>query len=233
MVTMRKDVMQDVYSGILAYVEDTRIYRKEMTKKLSNALKRKQKSLYYTKQETKFIQKKEFERSNQEKTITKSFKEFQCVGYIILHDKFGFGQKRLARLEMTVNTYLNSAADGDKNMSGSAMAYVLKEKYGIDVREEVNKVPQRQLMVLYSQKGKVVQSAAYKIASASMFNYLALTMMALKTILKMSVNQLHEFADKFIDYIDTLSNFSQYALTIPMISESLEEECKFKCDLEV
>ena len=202
-------------------------------KKLSNALKRKQKSLYYTKQETKFIQKKEFERANQEKTIAKAFKEFQCIGYIILHDKFGFGQKRLARLEMTVNTYLNSAADGDKNMSGSAMAYVLKEKYGIDVREEVNKVPQRQLMVLYSQKGKVVQSAAYKIASASMFNYLALAMMALKTILKMSVKQLQEFVDKFIDYIDTLANFSQYALTVPMIAESLEEECKFKCDLEV
>ena len=72
---------------------------------MSNALKRKQKSLYYTKQETKFIQKKEFERSNQEKTIAKAFKEFQCVGYIVLHDKFGFGQKRLARLEMTVNTY--------------------------------------------------------------------------------------------------------------------------------
>ena len=132
---------------------------------------------------------------------------------------------------MTVNTYLNSAADGDKNMSGSAMAYVLKEKYGIDVREEVNKVPQRQLMVLYSQKGKVIQSAAYKIASASMFNYLALTMMALKTILKMSVNQLHEFSDKFIDYIDTLANFSQYALTVPMIADSLAEEIGFVCEI--
>ena len=201
-------------------------------KKLSNALKRRQKSLYYTKQETKFIKQKEFERANQERTIQKAFKEFQCVGYIILHDKFGFGQKRLARLEMTVNTYLDRCADGDNNMSGSALAYVLKEKYGIDVREEVNKVPQRQLMVLYSQKGKVVQSAAYKIASSSMFNYLALTMMALKTILKMSVNQLNEFVDKFIDYIDTLSNFSQYALTVPMIADSLAEEIGFVCDLE-
>ena len=199
---------------------------------MSNALKRRQKSLYYTKQETKFIKQKEFERANQERTIQKAFKEFQCVGYIILHDKFGFGQKRLARLEMTVNTYLDRCADGDNNMSGSALAYVLKEKYGIDVREEVNKVPQRQLMVLYSKKGKVVQSAAYKIASASMFNYLALTMMALKTILKMSVNQLNEFADKFIDYIDTLANFSQYALTVSMIADSLAEEIGFVCDLE-
>lgn len=199
---------------------------------MSNALKRKQKSLYYTKQETKFIQKKEFERSNQEKTITKSFKEFQCVGYIILHDKFGFGQKRLARLEMTVNTYLNSAADGDKNMSGSAMAYVLKEKYGIDVREEVNKVPQRQLMVLYSQKGHVIQSAAYRLTSSAMYNYFALTLTALKTQFKLTVKQLNEFVDKFIDYIDTLANFSQYALTVPMIADALAEEINFKCDLE-
>lgn len=199
---------------------------------MSNALRRKKKPQFYTAKETRKIEKNEFERSNTDNTISKSYKDFVVVGYIILHDKFGFGQKRLARLEMTVNTYLNSAAYGDKNMSGSAMAYVLKEKYGIDVREEVNKVPQRQLMVLYSQKGKVVQSAAYKIASASMFNYLALTMMALKTILKMSVNQLHEFADKFIDYIDTLSNFSQYALTVPMIADSLAEEIGFVCDLE-
>ena len=199
---------------------------------MSNALRRKKNPQFYTAKETRQISNKEFERHNAASLVTKAYKDFVVVGYIILHDKFGFGQKRLARLEMTVNTYLNSAAEGDKNMSGSAMAYVLKEKYGIDVREEVNKVPQRQLMVLYSQKGKVVQSAAYKIASASMFNYLALTMMALKTILKMSVNQLHEFADKFIDYIDTLSNFSQYALTVPMIADSLAEEIGFVCDLE-
>ena len=199
---------------------------------MSNALRRRKKPQFYTAKETRKINQNEFERHNAASLVTKAYKDFVVVGYIILHDKFGFGQKRLARLEMTVNAYLNSAADGDKNMSGSAMAYVLKEKYGIDVREEVNKVPQRQLMVLYSQTGKVIQSAAYKIASASMFNYLALTMMALKTILKMSVKQLHEFADKFIDYIDTLANFSQYALTVPMIADSLAEEIGFVCDLE-
>lgn len=198
---------------------------------MSNALKRKQKSLYYTKQETKFIQKKEFERSNQEKTIAKAFKEFQCIGYIILHDKFGFGQKRLARLENTVNQYLDAAVD-DPNMNGTALASMLERKYKINVRDEVNRVPQRQLMILYSQKGHVIQSAAYRLTSSAMYNYFALTLTALKTQFKLTVKQLNEFVDKFIDYIDTLANFSQYALTVPMIADSLADEIGFVCDLE-
>lgn len=200
-------------------------------KKLSNALKRKQKSLYYTKQETKFIQKKEFERSNQEKTIAKAFKEFQRVGYIILHDKFGFGQKRITRLQNTMNQYLESAVE-DKNMSGKALAALLDHKYKIDVNAEVNRVPQRQLMVLYAQKGRVIEREAYKLSGSAMYNYFALTLTALKTQFKLTAKQLHEFLDKFIDYIDTLANFSQYALTVPMIADILAEEINFKCDLE-
>ena len=65
-----------------------------------------------------------------------------------------------------------------------------------------------------------------------MYNYFALTLTALKTQFKLTVKQLHEFVDKFIDYIDTLSNFSQYALTVPMIADSLAEEIGFVCDLE-
>ena len=65
-----------------------------------------------------------------------------------------------------------------------------------------------------------------------MYNYFALTLTALKTQFKLTVKQLHEFVDKFIDYIDTLANFRQYALTVPMIADSLAEEISFVCDLE-
>ena len=66
-----------------------------------------------------------------------------------------------------------------------------------------------------------------------MFNYLAFTLITLKKEFKLSVKQLQQFTDKFIDYIDTLANYKQFQLTVPMIAETLVNEIKFVCDLEV
>lgn len=199
---------------------------------MSNALRRKRKPTFFTKKDTRIIGRNDFESRNTERVVIKSYKDYLVIGYIVLHDKFGFGQKRMIRLEQTVNTYSEAAAS-DKNMSGKALAFALKEKYDLDVAEIVNRVPQSQLMKLYAWKGHCVEREAYRLASASMFNYMALTLTALKTNLKLTRNQLQEFADKFIDYIDTLANFKQYQLTIPMIAETLADEIKFVCDLEV
>ena len=198
---------------------------------MSNALRRRKKPQFYTAKETRQIEKNEFERHNSACLVTKAYKDFVVVGYIILHDKFGFGQKRITRLQNTVNQYLESAVE-DKNMSGKALAALLEQKYQIDVNAEVNRVTQRQLMVLYAQKGRVIEREAYRLSGSAMYNYFALTLTALKTQFKLTVKQLHEFVDKFIDYIDTLANFSQYALTVPMIADSLAEEIGFVCDLE-
>lgn len=198
---------------------------------MSNALRRKSKQQFFTKADRKIIGSNEFERRNTENVVTRAFKDYVVVGYIILHDKFGFGQKRIIRLQNTVNEYLETAVN-DSNMSGKALAYALDDKYKINVNTEVNRVPQRQLMKLYAQKGRVIEREAYKLSGAAMYNYFALTLTALKTQFKLTVKQLHEFVDKFIDYIDTLANFSKYALTVPMIADSLAEEINFKCDLE-
>ena len=198
---------------------------------MSNALRRKSKPQFFTKSDRNIIRNNQFGRNNTANLVTKAYKDYMAIGYIILHDKFGFGQKRIVRLQNTVNQYLETAAD-DKNMNGTSLASMLEKKYKIYVNSEVNRVPQRQLMVLYAQKGRVIEREAYKLSGAAMYNYFALTLTALKTQFKLTVKQLHEFLDKFIDYIDTLSNFSQYALTVPMIADSLAEEIGFVCDLE-
>lgn len=177
------------------------------------------------------IGRNDFESRNTERVVIKSYKDYQAIGYIILHDKFGFGQKRMARLERTVNAYSEAAAD-DKNMNGVALAYVLKEKYEVNVKEIVNSVPQSQLMKLYAWKGHCIEREAYRLSSASMFNYMSLTMAALKTVFKFTRKQLVQFSEKFIDYIDTLANYKQFQLTVPMIAETLVDEIKFVCDLE-
>ena len=113
------------------------------------------------------------------------------------------------------------------------MAVYLKDKYGVDTKAEVEQIPQRQLMVLYAKKGFCIEREAYRLSSASLFNYFALTLTILKKEFKLSVKQLQQFTDKFIDYIDTLANYKQFQLTVPMIAQSLANEIKFICDLEV
>lgn len=198
---------------------------------MSNALRRKKNPIFYTKRESKIISRNDFEKRNADRVVAKSYKDFVVIGYIILHDKFGFGQTRIIRLQDEMKARLETAADGGVN--GAHVGVVLKDKYGIDVDECVKRVPQRQLMILYAQKGRCIEREAYRITCASMFNYLSFTLITLKKKFKLTVKQLQEFADKFIDYIDTLANYEQFKLTIPMIAETLAYEINFVCDLEV
>lgn len=198
---------------------------------MSNALKRKKKPTFYTKQELRIIRRNDFEMCNADKVISKSYKDFVVIGYIILHDKFGFGQARIIRLQDFLKSYLDEAASGGN--TGKDLAVYLKDKYGIDTKAEVEQIPQRQLMVLYAKKGFCIEREAYRLSSASLFNYFALTLTILKKEFKLSVKQLQQFTDKFIDYIDTLANYKQFQLTVPIIAQSLADEIKFVCDLEV
>lgn len=199
---------------------------------MSNALKRKsKKNTFFTKQDTKIIGRNSFEKRNADRVVTKSYKEFVVIGYIILHDKFGFGQTRIIRLQEFLKSYLDAASSGGKN--GKDLAVYLQSKYGIDTKAEVERIPQRQLMVMYAKKGFCIEREAYRLSSASLFNYFALTLTILKKEFKITAKQLKYFADKFIDYIDTLANYKQFQLTVPMIARSLADEIKFVCDLEV
>lgn len=198
---------------------------------MSNALKRKKKPTFYTKQELRIIRRNDFEMCNADKVISKSYKDFVVIGYIILHDKFGFGQARIIRLQDFLKSYLDEAASGGN--TGKDLAVYLKDKYGIDTKAEVEQIPQRQLMVLYAKKGFCIEREAYRLSSASLFNYFALTLTILKKEFKLSVKQLQQFTDKFIDYIDTLANYKQFQLTVPMIAETLAYEINCVCDLEV
>lgn len=198
---------------------------------MSNVLRRNKKPTFYTKQEMRIIGRNDFEKRNADKVIAKSYKDFVVIGYIILHDKFGFGQERIIRLQDFLKSYLDEAASGGN--TGKDLSVYLKSKYGIDIKEEVGKIPQRQLMNMYAKKGFCIEREAYRITCASMFNYLAFTLITLKKEFKLSVKQLQQFTDKFIDYIDTLANYKQFQLTVPMIAETLVNEIKFVCDLEV
>lgn len=120
---------------------------------MSNALVRKKKRMQplgYSKSELIGIQKYAKAQNNADYLITESYYNVRMMAYQALHDMFGFGQKRIIRVEQTIETYLgDSEKDG---MSAEELGYFMKTKFGIDVREETNKIPYRESFYLVERK---------------------------------------------------------------------------------
>ena len=196
---------------------------------MSNALKRKVKKMQpvgYSKREISSINKYSKERSRMNNTTYKAYLDVRLIAYQILHDKFGFGQKRIVQLENTVNVYLEKNRT-DANMSTSALAYFLKEKAGIDIAKEVNRIPYRECVLLSGEQKPLPETG--KLVAAAIYNYLALSCVALKTVFKFSAKKLSEYMEWIRYYINSLARRKQFDLTIKDIAIVLMDECKY-CD---
>ena len=64
------------------------------------------------------------------------------IGFWVLHDKFGFGKKRLNRLMDCINAYLVAEYNQELNIRQLPLA-LQKMKVQVDVCAEAKKVPQR------------------------------------------------------------------------------------------
>lgn len=197
---------------------------------MSNCLRKKKKMepLGYSKQELLSIQQKAKQKSNADKLIEESSANIRLIIYQILHDKFGFGQKRIIRVENTIDEYLNTVSSG--KMTAGELQYYMKEKCKIDVKEEVNKVPFRECFALTERKvNPASMPTAGKYILASICNYFSLLGVCLKTQFKFSARQINEVYEWIRFYINTLSRVKQFDLTIRDIAECLAEECNY-CD---
>ena len=161
--------------------------------------------------------------------VNRSYKDFVILGYDLLHIHFGFGLKRIIRCEKLINTYIENARN-DKNMRGRALAYVLKEKYDIDVVKIVNRLPLNPIMHLYYKGNLINRMDTFDIVKASLFNYMAFILTILKTAFRFSVNDINKFVDDYIELFEFLGDEDKYSLTIPIIVENLADEIKYVCD---
>lgn len=197
---------------------------------MSNTLKRKVKKMQpvgYSKREISSINKYSKERSKMNNTTYNAYLDVRLIAYQILHDKFGFGQKRIIQLENTVNVYLEKNRT-DAKMSTSALAYFLKEKAGIDIAKEVNRIPYRECVLLSGEQKPLPNTG--KLVAAAIYNYFALSCVALKTVFKFSSKKMCEYMNWIRYYINTLSREKQFGLTMKGIAECLIDECKY-CDV--
>ncbi len=166
--------------------------------------------------------------SNTDKLIEESYYNIRLIAYQILHDKFGFGQKRIVRVENTIDAYLSAQEQGEFTFVG--LEKLLKEKCKIDVKEEANKVPFRERFALTKYKINAdSQQSAGMYLLASICNYFSLLGVCLKTQFKFSTRQIKEVYKWIRYYINTLWRQKQFDLTIDMIAHCLIEEVGY-CD---
>lgn len=166
--------------------------------------------------------------SNTDRLVEEAYYNLRLISYQVLHDKFKFGQKRIIRLEQTMDEL--RASKDTVGISLEDMIGYIKRRYAIDIREEVNVVPFRERFALITYKihAESQQSAGMYLL-ASICDYFTFLGVVLREQFKFSKRQIKEVYEWIRYYINTLSRQKQFDLTIKDIAECLIEEVGY-CD---
>ena len=144
-----------------------------------------------------------------------------------MHDKFGFGNKRIVRLEQTVDRYI-TLAETDKNFAPNNLHRYLLEKWGIDVKSEIKSVPGREVQALIYRDYKITMDRLDSVntISAMMYASLVVTVTAFKTKFKFSKAMIDKFIWWVKYYLNSLS-IKDLDLDILGIASALYCECNY------
>lgn len=180
----------------------------------------------YSKKTLKKMQDMAKTANNTEELFRETIKNIKLISYQILHDRFGFGQKRIMKLEKI----MEDSVDISKGASIQKMQEILLAKSGIDTKEEASKVPFRERLYLVRYRIDADSKASAGLWILDIINcYFGILGYCLKTEFKFSARQIKEVYEWIRYYINTLSRYKQFELTIDMIAECLMEEIKY-CD---
>ena len=130
------------------------------------------------------------------------------IGFWVLHDKFGFGTKRLNRVMDCINAYLVAEYNEELNIRQLPLA-LQKMKVQIDVYEEARKVPQR-IRIKMAKMERVNNPTEFrmrvKVVTDALAVAYAMICTELVTMEKMSGAKVRKFLEEctaFInDYLD-------------------------------
>lgn len=193
---------------------------------MSNVLRRKSKKMQplgYSERELAGIQNYAKNKRNTDFLIEESFLNLQLIAFQILHDKFGFGNRRIIKVENIISEYLKTTASG--GLSTEQLQYFMKEKCGIDVKVEANKVPFRERFSIIERKvaASSMQSAGTYLA-ASICNYFSLIGVCLKKNFGFSKNKITEVFGWIRYYINSLATGYE---TLTGVASVLFYECNY------
>ena len=193
---------------------------------MSNALsrgKKKMRPLGYSKQELVSMQNYAKRKGNADSLIEESYFNIRLITYQILHDKFGFGLKRINRVEQVISKYLEDAGSG--TLSTEELEHYLYIESGISARQEANKVPFRERFSLVERKvAPASMQAAGDFLLVSIYTHFALLGVCLKTKFKFSKRQISEVFGWIRYYINSLATGYETMLGVASV---LACECKY------
>lgn len=190
---------------------------------MSNALSRKKKKMQplgYKDDIHVFNQQKVRMMNYATELAEKTFSDIKLVAFNVLHDKFGYGQKRLIMLEEKVNKLMEG------NTSCEELAVFLQKK-GIDLMEV--DIPQRDLMgfqdIAYNNNILPLKNKVNVVLGA-VSDFIVLSATSLREM-KLSKRQLMKYVDWVLYYINSLS---QKYLDMIDVASVLYHECNY-CDV--
>lgn len=195
---------------------------------MSNALARKKRSMIgFTKKETEEIREFDAERKRLNDLSRHAYESLVATSFYILRIRFGFGKTRLQRFK-----------------TGTAVVYQEYRKDQIDMHkfitqvdrdcktsanDSVNSVPVSHKLYLTGPAVKQITNmqriVAFKKAYALWYT---MHLYVLKTIFKFSNKQMAEYLTAVVDMLDTLCRYKQFAVTVPLMIDTVREETGFQ-----
>ena len=196
---------------------------------MSNGLKKKPKKMEpagYSKIELVKMRDNARARSNKSELVEEVFRNVSLITYQILHDKYGFGLKRIIRLENTINTYLENMSNGEMSLDG--LDFYMSETAKISVKDESNKVPFNERFALTHFKVNVKMKPTVGMYILEViYHYFVMLGVCLKSQFEFSPTKIRGAYEWIRYYINTLSRLEQFDLRMKDIAECLMEEIKY------
>lgn len=164
-----------------------------------------------------------------------NFKDMRAIMAMVLHDKFGFGKKRLERFAAEINA-LTVEANRNEQMTASKLAGVLLTRSDINMTIETDSVPFGEIMMFYYnrryRKSSLNRREVYQLVNANMFNMLTIAGVTLRYNFKFSAKRVKQFFEETRALFNICSDYERYKLDGMELATTLLAETKYK-DAEI
>lgn len=191
---------------------------------MSNALARKKRaSIGFTKRETEEIREFDAERKRLNDLSRCAYESLVATSFYILRIRFGFGKTRLLRFKTDVAVVYQEYRKDQIDMH-KFIAQVDRD-CKTNANDNVNSVPVAHKLYLTGSGGKQITNMQRIVAFKKAYALWHTThLYVLHTIFKFTAKQIAEYLEAVTDMLDTLCRYKQFAVTVPMMVETVREE---------
>lgn len=193
-----------------------------MSSKLSDRKRNKKPNYGWMQSEIDNLQRYQDSKNKLADMTLRTYENLKEISMWVLHDKFGYGKKRLERVEVTISKYLERYEQGE--LGADEVIYFANQKIGKNLNDIVKSIPQSERMSIArvnipKKSGDMI--LILKSINGIMTVYFALMITALNTRMKMSVPQVKKFIDEVMYIINSIK---RGFLKIGDMSETLKIE---------